>query len=36
MCEYCGLPDQYHSLPFEVEHIIPAPNGHKWAEHCEH
>src|SRR5947209_598933 len=26
-CEYCGLPELYHSLPFEVEHIIPVQHG---------
>jgi hypothetical protein len=27
VCEYCGLPEALHDVPFEVEHIIPRQHG---------
>ena len=26
-CEYCRVPQQYSSIPFEVDHIIPKQHG---------
>jgi 5-methylcytosine-specific restriction endonuclease McrA len=26
-CEYCGMPEEYDELPFEIEHIIARQHG---------